>query len=799
MQWRAVLSGLFSLSVVRTFRAKGLTYPTLLVAIFVLYPGADRTDAQTMPSTDTLPTTVPAVARQDIGGAFWRIDGNFDSVLRLKNVLETTPLVVTPVLWMADGTEYALAPVTLDKAGVAAIDLNEVLRNAPSTVSSHVSEYGSAGVRYSWGWRDVVIGQVTNTDDVNSLTYTSTMSAMLESNAALNTFKAQQNLLQGMWWRRDAGVEPFLTLANGGMGSISAHVSLSDESNTISRSKDVVLGPRQSQLVRLTDLLGQLPSTSTAGGLSVSYGGKAGTLVVDGGLENFKEGYSAPTTFVSGEAQRMRKMVSASATTFAAIGVEVGKPDPMMAFPEGTFFVPYATIRNLNGSPVHVAVATAYMNPQPATSRLGDLVLEPNETRQVDLAALLKSAGLSGYSGEMNFTFTIAGGGDELLIATGSTSTDGNYVFSVQPMMLVPETGKIFCSWGVSGKTDTMISFWNSGAQAEDAELILFFEGGQYRLPVHLEANASSSVSLGSLIKSARPDADGNVIPSNIIQGSARLTNPHGRRTVMNIHAHASVFNVETATCRWICPDCDNVVYVTEAPTSGAATPGGNLSYTLTATMNTGGTFNATQSASWSSTATNIATVTATGTQAGLTHAVSAGSSSIKASYHDTGVPSWQPGSASCQPTTQCPVFLGNPTEPITVQVPTSTRIISSNPNAANSCPSGQAGWNRYTTRAVTDQSGVDIKQDGQQLAESLTMNNNGLALTITLSPASTDFSGQFRDHFAFCSGVCTTNPSATTSFTQHIVDTFNGTYPLQDTAFVYACGYITVNGSKLP
>jgi hypothetical protein len=138
----------------------------------------------------------------------------------------------------------------------------------------------------------------------------------------------------------------------------------------------------------------------------------------------------------------------------------------------------------------------------------------------------------------------------------------------------------------------------------------------------------------------------------------------------MDIHAHASVFNVETATCRWICPDCDSVIYVTEAPTSGAATPGGNLAYTLTATMKTGGTFNATQSASWSSTATNIATVTATGTQAGLAQGVSAGSSSIKASYRDTGVPSWQPGSASCQPTTQCPVFIGNPTALINVKLP---------------------------------------------------------------------------------------------------------------------------------
>ena len=118
----------------------------------------------------------------------------------------------------------------------------------------------------------------------------------------------------------------------------------------------------------------------------------------------------------------------------------------------------------------------------------------------------------------------------------------------------------------------------------------------------------------------------------------------------------------------------------------------------------------------------------------------------------------------------------------------------------ANNCPAGQAGWQRITTRIVTDQNDHDIKNTDQHLAESLTMGNNGLALVLNISPAVTDFSGQFTDKFNFCSSVCKTSPSATTSFTQHIADTFNGSnYKLKDTAFVYACGYITINGSRLP
>lgn len=179
--------------------------------------------------------------------------------------------------------------------------------------------------------------------------------------------------------------------------------------------------------------------------------------------------------------------------------------------------------------------------------------------------------------------------------------------------------------------------------------------------------------------------------------------------------------------------------------------------------------------ASWSSNNPSIASVSSTGLVTGVSH----GSTSITA----------KSGSLSCMQ------GIGT----ANVQVPTSTRVVSSNPNAANSCPSGQAGWNRVTTRAVTDQTGVDIKQAGQQLNESLTVNNNALNISFSTHNGSTDYSGQFSDTFAFCSGVCISSPGATTSVTQHIVDTFNGTYPLTDTALVYACGYVTVNGGKLP
>lgn len=644
-----------------TVRAiKGTTFCFIL-----LFAICNLSHAQSAgPSGDTLATAIPPIQAQDAGGAFWRIDGNFESVFHLRNVLETRPLTVTPVLWMADGTEYKLAPVTIEKSGVVSIDINEALRNAPPDVAPHVSDVGSAGVRYDWRWA-AITGQVISSNEVDSLTYTTSISAFFESTLRQQKKSSQQNRLEGMWWQRDSGVEPFITLVNTSSKPISATVALTGENDGAPIQSFLQISPKQSQLVKLGDLIHRLPMAATAGGISIIYQGKLHSLVVEGGLQNFAEGYSAPMVIVAPETRRVRKQISTANAMFAAIGVQVGAPEARMQFPQNTVFQPYATLRNLASQPAHIRVAATFMNPNAITMQLGAIVLSARETRQVDLEGMLKQAGLTGYSGEMNFAFQSDRGGDELLAAMGSTSIDGNYVFNVAPMLLIPETGKIFCFWAASGKTDTMISFWNSGSDAEDAELLLDYQGGEYKLPIHLEANASYSMNIRSLIASGKPDANGKIIPSNAVQGSARLINPRDMRATMDIHAHLSVFNVETATCMEPCPECDSIIYVIAAP-NGVTAAGGTVQYHTTATSKTDGSYDVTWKTNWSSSNTGIATIVGSGTNGGLATGKAMGSATFTGSYRDTGVPHWSDGDL-CPYGTQCPVFIGNPTAPVSV------------------------------------------------------------------------------------------------------------------------------------
>jgi hypothetical protein len=63
--------------------------------------------------------------------ALWRTDATFQSTIRLTNLLDVSPIDAAITLYMADGTPYALPVVHLAKAGVATVEVNAALAQAP--------------------------------------------------------------------------------------------------------------------------------------------------------------------------------------------------------------------------------------------------------------------------------------------------------------------------------------------------------------------------------------------------------------------------------------------------------------------------------------------------------------------------------------------------------------------------------------------------------------------------------------------------------------------------------------------
>jgi len=115
----------------------------LLAAIAFTLASVAANDAIISPSnkagtSESVSTPAQANKTYMLYSGFWRTDGGFVSTIRIKNVLVVAPMDVTPVLFMADGTPYMLSSVHVAVSGVAAVNINDALAAAPSSITSHI-------------------------------------------------------------------------------------------------------------------------------------------------------------------------------------------------------------------------------------------------------------------------------------------------------------------------------------------------------------------------------------------------------------------------------------------------------------------------------------------------------------------------------------------------------------------------------------------------------------------------------------------------------------------------------------
>lgn len=194
---------------------------TLIASVVLLERGKlSRAQSDTQPLSTDQPAAVSATDTVSTYTAFcglWRVDEGFVSTIHVKNSLIIGPLEVTPVLYMADGTEYALAPVTIATAGVASVNVNQALSEAPPEMASHLSSFGSAALRYQNAWPAALTADMSILNVADSLIFTSAFNEYGEQAPAAQT-------LEGLWWKHDPDVGGFVSLANTTGGDLSLAV-----------------------------------------------------------------------------------------------------------------------------------------------------------------------------------------------------------------------------------------------------------------------------------------------------------------------------------------------------------------------------------------------------------------------------------------------------------------------------------------------------------------------------------------------------------------------------------------------
>jgi hypothetical protein len=551
---------------------------------------------------------------QGVEGGFWRTDGHFDPVLRLKNVLLKQPLTVTPSLFLADGTEYKLPALTLEPAGTAQINIRYALQDLPANLQSHLSAYGMAGISYQWSW-PAVIATVQNTDETASLTFTSSFRSDVRTvHASPENGRAQ--IIRGTWWLPTANADAFVLIENASLLTKNVDVQFFGHAGNMIGEQHVRLQKHGTTMVQLGSSIGGARGVETSGGMEIHYTGPDHGIAAYAGLVDEDAGFSASPVLFESHLDPARP---AHEVVLSAPGLMLGNPDTAMQFPSNTYFKPYTILHNISAHAlsVNLSLDTEASVGSFQTQSLGTVQLAPGETSQFDFDKQFGSANpLPDGFGHISATFQ--GQDGDLLMQSGSTDASKSYVFEVGVSQQADSASRTICFWSVEGDNNTMITVWNYKTTAQDLVLTLHYSGGQYVIPIHLEARRSYNLDMMSLVRSRIPDPSGTLIPSNINSGSAMLSSPKSEFDKISVAIAASVFNVRNATCGGVCNTCNGVTFFGFSPNAYSVPVGRTINPTVQMTMNTGSTTNNPSGGTWTSQSTSIATVNSSGTVTGI-------------------------------------------------------------------------------------------------------------------------------------------------------------------------------------
>lgn len=549
-----------------------------------------------------------ATARSMIGG-LWMTDANYKSSVYVRNVVESDPVTITPVLWLANGTKYTLPDVTIEPAGTAIIDINAGLQS--KGISPWATLNGYVELQYSWPW-DPLCATIRAVDVAHSLIYTTSLRSSTPFGSHPQAAASAQQTVEGMWWKEEKDVTGFVTLANVTSQPVQATVQVSDNQANGVAQHTVTISAHGMKMVNLTEL----PSLAgSEGGIRISYIGTPDTLIINGGVQDEALGYSAGLGFGASPIPPSQLPPHTKLPEFnsiAELGLMAGAADPMMNFPAGTTFTPFSVLRNVSNAAISLTPTIWWMQAgQARSAQLQPVQLQPYQSQSLNVPSMLALAGIPNYNGSFNIVLNGDLKRGSLITAAGSVDQTKTYVFQIVPRAVAESASKSLQYWSTGNGDDTMITLWNPADEAQDLVFKLIFSGGHYLLPIHLDARATRMINVSEIIMSGVPDAEGNTIPPNVHEGSAKIIGSLADNQHILIAMDAGVYNVRKATCGLICYTCDGFSNWEVSPASFTVDVDGTTQLDLLADYSDGIQYDLSGDATWETNNPSVASVNA--------------------------------------------------------------------------------------------------------------------------------------------------------------------------------------------
>jgi hypothetical protein len=472
----------------------------------------------------------------------------------------------------------------------------------------------------------------------------------------------------------------------------------------------------------------------------------------------------------------------------------LSQPDQGLGFPNGTQLLPRIFLRNASSAPTQISAMVDWRNQSAGTFVLPVLTLSPGEVRTISLADYQQSGQIPPDAAWGTLKLAYTGRRADLVAVAVSYDKTNRYGLQTP---FSEALSRLWAGgmWHVDATHNTLITTGNGGSESTTAEVTLFYNGGKsrYRMEKMLSPGQQLWLDVGHLVHDQVPDSDGHALPPDTMTGSYELRDLdhalagslyEGKLVIDKTYGHAA----------YGCGSCCGYYDTKLTPSPFSGPPGINNNDVIQSTEQCGGYVDDVTDGgyNWYSSNTAVATLP-TRTLHTVAPGSATGSAAIKLQSNHMPF---------------CPVLTYGPTQPVTVQVPTSLRVVSATilqtGNSGNhGCTSGYYGIGLDVDYQVLDQNSNPIQSSAMTPQEYIVWydgtNNGGFTnigpTYVSTTSQTTRADGTFDDApVELCRSVPFNNPLTSTQTIQILFN--NQAYQVRTNHWQFSSTNVTNHGT---
>jgi len=465
------------------------------------------------------PAQHPVAGPQETFAPYWTSEPGRESELQLKNNLASGSLAVTPVLRLADGTEFSLDPVTIASNAAVSVPVNQVLLKKFPSLLNQPGAYGSVVFRFT----------SFNAGNLYALVSVQKQGEPIgfHFDAYPPSDHERAGSREGIWWQPRRGMKDLLVIANGSAKTLRGTLWLSDAAGK-RWSSPLTLAPYQTQRLPVGTLVRRAGLSGSYGGIAFEIPASAQAIDSVHMLYDERSGFSALMKMVDrNPAATLRERTGADNKpwTLWAPMLPLSAPDAAAGFPAGTVLQPTIFVRNTTAKKLAAGITLTWRGDSgKGRVKLPELSLAPFETRQIQVGAMQKQLGIPSDAHWALVTLTTSAMPDELIVMASSYDVTARYGMQ-SPIFSGVGDHFMGGEWHADTTHNMLMAITNGGTRATDALLTLYYNNGKdkYEMQRTIQPGDQMWLNFADLIHRRVADRKGRILPADLTSGTYDL------------------------------------------------------------------------------------------------------------------------------------------------------------------------------------------------------------------------------------------------------------------------------------